>query len=208
MLILKTAKQIAIDNGNKLLPWCEVLNVAGSIRRGKPEVGGIEIICVPKRVKSGAVDLWGQDDRKEVVHPDFVKVVMSLGQVLSGKPDGRYMKIMVKNTYAGAKEIQLDLFMPQRNDYYRQYAIRTGSADYTQKVIAAGWRKKGWVGCNGDLRLESECEGTQGADGKMKWKCIVKNPTLPPAWGSEEEFFQWIGVPFLPPSARYVQVLT
>lgn len=80
MLSLSTAKKIAIEAGNKLLPFCDRLNIAGSIRRGKQEVHDIEIVCQPKRVKVGTLDLFGQDTRKEEISAEFVKVVMSLGK--------------------------------------------------------------------------------------------------------------------------------
>lgn len=204
MLSLEKAKKIAIDAGNKLLPYCDRLNIAGSIRRGKYEVHDIEIVCQPKRVKIGQVDLFGEDTRKEEVSADFIKAVNSLGKVVKGKPDGRMMQIEVENPFGGIKTIMLDLFMPESYDYYRIYAIRTGSADYSAKVIANGWRKKGWVGTKDGLRLETECVGNKNAEGKVVWRCIVDNPHLPEQWESEQQFFDWLGVQYLPPNIRVV----
>lgn len=204
MLSLEKAKKIAIEAGNKLLPYCDRLNIAGSIRRGKSEVHDIEIVCQPKRVKTGQKDLFGEDTTKEEIHGLFVQNVNSLGKILKGKPDGRMMQIELK-TDTFPKTIVLDLFIPQPDDYYRQFAIRTGSADYSAKVIAGGWRKLGWVGTADGLRLEEECVGNKDPNtGKVKWRCIVDNPHLPDQWNSEEDFFKWLGVQYLPPNIRYV----
>lgn len=204
MFSLDKAKKIAIDAGNKLLPYCDRLNLAGSIRRGKKEVHDIEIVCQPKKVKTGQKDLFGGDSTKLEIHAEFVKTVNSLGKVLKGKPDGRMMQIELLTGHM-PKTIVLDLFMPQPEDYYRQYAIRTGSADYSAKVIATAWRKLGWVGTSDGLRLEEECVGNKDAKtGKVKWRCIVDNPHLPEPWISEEQFFAWLGIQYLPPSVRYV----
>jgi DNA polymerase/3'-5' exonuclease PolX len=204
MISLDKAKKVAIDVGNKLLPYCDRLNIAGSIRRGKQEVHDIEIVCQPKRVKIGNVDLFGEDTRQEVVSSEFVSEVKKLGKVIKGKPDGRMMQIELDNPF-GATKIMLDLFIPQPYDYYRQFAIRTGSADYSAKVIATGWNKKGWVGTSDGLRLEIECVGYKNpADGKTKWTCTAKQPELPPAWQSEEEFFNWLGVQYIPPNLRFI----
>jgi len=53
--------------------------------------------------------------------------------------------------------INLDLFVPQRHDYYRQYATRTGSGDYSYKVIASAWVSKGWVGTPDGLHKREDC---------------------------------------------------
>lgn len=45
---LKDAKKIAVTICCKLQPFCEKINIAGSLRRLKPLVKDIEIICVPK----------------------------------------------------------------------------------------------------------------------------------------------------------------
>lgn len=203
MFTLEKAKKIAIEAGNKLLPWCDKLNLAGSIRRGCKEVHDIEIVCLPKYVKAGQIDLWTNEVQKEQVHPKFIETVLNLGKAIKGKPDGRYMQIELKTGHMPAT-IMVDLFMPQPADYYRIFSIRTGSAKYSHQRIAEGWRKLGWVGTSEGLRRETECLGTPLPDGKTKWKCIVDNPTLPPVWQTEEEFFNWLGIQYIPPAIRYV----
>lgn len=204
MISLSTAKKIAIGVGNRMLPYCDRLNIAGSIRRGKLEVKDIEIVCQPKIVKTGQIDLFGADTRKDEVHAEFVSIVNDLGRVVKGKPNGRYMQIELDNPFGGVKKVMLDIFMPQPYDYYRMYAIRTGSSDYSHQVIANAWKRRGWVGTQDGLRLEAECLAVPGVDKKLKYKVIVDNPTLPPAWNSEQEFFEWLGLQYIPPNIRTV----
>ena len=102
------------------------------------------------------------------------------------------------------QDINLDLFIPDDFDYYRQYAIRTGSDDYAAKVIATGWKKKGWCGSDKGLRKISDCIETKTPDGKSKWKCVKANAELPPVWQSEEQFFEWLGIKYLPPNRRNI----
>jgi hypothetical protein len=97
----------------------------------------------------------------------------------------------------GKDTINLDLFMPQPDDYYRQYAIRTGSADYSKNVIANGWLKKGWCGTDEGLRLQYDC--CKAASG---WKITRKEGQKPPVWESEEIFFEWLGVQWMEPWLR------
>ena len=192
---LDDAKKIAISICYKLQPFCQVINIAGSVRRQKPQVKDIEIICIPKTAT--LKDMFGWDEGI-IRTPMFAKTVSELGSILKGNTDGKYMQIELP------EKINLDLFIPDDFDYYRQYAIRTGSADYSAKIIASGWRKIGWCGSDKGLRKMSDCVESKTPDGKSKWKCVKSNAELPPVWKSEEEFFNWIKVEMLHPSQRVV----
>ena len=110
------------------------------------------------------------------------------------------MQLLLK----GFGDFKLDLFMPQSQDYYRQLAIRTGSAQYAHYVIANGWLHKGWCGTELGLRLQKDCLETRQPDGKSKWKLVNESGDLPPAWQSEEEFFAWLNIPYVCPRFREV----
>lgn len=192
------AKELAINVGNRLLPFCTRLNIAGSIRRQKPDVKDIEIICLPRYIDGAQESLFGDVTVEKVISKNFVEVVKALGKAIKGKPDGRYMQIELP------QRINLDLFMPEPNDYFRQYAIRTGSADYAARTIAAAWKRKGWCGSGQGLRLQSDCIEHKQADGKSKWVCVNPEAQAPPVWQSEQEFFEWLGVPYIMPKLRSI----
>lgn len=192
-MLLKQAETIAVATCYKLQPYCTKINIAGSIRRKKKEVKDIEIICLPKSEKSK--DLFGGEG--EIIRSKkFIETVNSLGKIIKGNASGKMIQIELP------EGINLDLFVPDDFDYYRQYAIRTGSADYAHKVIAAGWKKQGWCGSDKGLRRMTDCNKMLTADGQYKWICFRKDAVLPPVWQSEEEFFKWIRVPFEKPLHR------
>jgi len=111
------------------------------------------------------------------------------------------MQVEMKMDVEGSHHvIILDLFMPQPHDYYRQFAIRTGSAEYSHRHIANQWVKRGWCGVNGDLRLIKECDKLP--DGKWVLRTDIKHPTLPPIWPSEEDFFRWLLIQYIEPKYR------
>jgi DNA polymerase/3'-5' exonuclease PolX len=190
---LMDARKIAVDTCYILQPFCDKINIAGSIRRQRPQVKDIEIVCLPKTYEEK--DLFG-----EVVamrrSEEFKVLAMQLGKVLKGKPSGRMVQIELK------EGIKLDLFIPQAHDYYRQYAIRTGSSQYSQLMIAFAWKKMGWCGTDDGLRKIHECEEMKLPENKSKWICKSEKPTLPPVWESEESFFSWLDVPYLHPIKR------
>jgi DNA polymerase/3'-5' exonuclease PolX len=195
----EAARLIAVTLCYKLQPYCERINIAGSIRRKRALVKDVEVVCSPKLIQVGQGGLFGETGSVvEQVSPQFCEAVRSLGEILKGRPEGRYVQIKLP------EGVVLDLFIPEAADFFRQYAIRTGSADYAARKIAGGWRKKGWCGSDAGLRKASDCLETKTTDGKSKWKCLKKDAERPPVWQSEEEFFEWIGVPWIMPSLREI----
>ena len=190
---LAKAKDIAIEVGRQLLPHCDKLNIAGSIRRGKPDVKDVELVCLPTTYQAPPEQLFGNPITKPI--PAFYTVVAGLGNVIKGKPEGKYMQIDLR------QGIVLDLFMPDPHDYFRQYAIRTGSADYSARVIASAWVAKGWCGSDHGLRLISDCQ-ERISGGKKTWICVNPNGEKPPVWESEQAFFEWLGVKWVEPKLR------
>lgn len=174
---LKLAQKLADKIVLELGPYCERIDVAGSVRRKDPEPGDIEIVCLRR----------GRD------LINFVETVKRWKKS-NGEPTGRYTQRYVQ---FGDLEYVVDIFIPQRHDYIRQLVIRTGSAEFVKNKIAAKWVANGWRGTEDGLRLDLECISQNSA-----WKCIADEPTLPPVWQTEEEFFQWLGVEYVSPEFR------
>ena len=189
---LKNALLIADQVVEVLSPYCELINVAGSCRRLKPYVKDIEVVCLPKR--ETYIDLLSGERRKLNRTKKFFDAATTLGKILKGSfSDGKYVQIDLK------QGIKLDLFMPVEQNYYRILAIRTGSADYSHRVIAEAWYKLGWCGVDGELRKIRDC--IRVGD---KWKCSNPNPELPPVWTSEQDFFDWLKIECIEPQQREV----
>ena len=125
---LKEAKIIAEKYLNELKPYCLKAKIAGSIRREKPEVKDIEIVCVPN------------------IHQliNFCKKVNEW-QKVKGEPTEKYTQRLLQ------ENIKLDLFIATLDNWGLVYAIRTGSAEFSHKILACGWVKKGYHSRNGIL---------------------------------------------------------
>lgn len=182
------AKVIADNLVQQLAPFCEMIKIAGSIRRQSAVVKDIEIVCLPK--KTVLKDMFGWDEGV-IVDVGFINQVQNLGRPIKGNAEGKYMQIELPSG------IRLDLFMPAAHDYYRQLAIRTGPAEFSHRAIAIGWIRKGWVGTDQGLRRSAQC-----VKKGEKWVCTVAHPVLPPVWSSEQEFFRWVGLKYLQPGER------
>lgn len=193
---LATAVEIAEKMIFYMLLVTDRANIAGSIRREKPMVKDIELVVMPK---FGVEKDLFENITGFVPSEEFIKLVNSLGTILKGKPDGKYMQILLP------EGIKLDLFISyDASDYWRQFAIRTGSADYAHKVIATGWKNNGWVGSDKGLRRKYDCVEIKQENAASKWRCINPDGMRPPEWNSEEEFFQWLNVKWIEPRFREV----
>lgn len=129
------AHAIAEDILEQLKPHCIRAEIAGSIRRKKPLVGDIEIVAIPKPYSVGMFE----DGLATVVNKwEKVKGEMEYGKV------GYTQRILPSG-------IKLDLFFAQEDNWGNIFAIRTGSADYSHKVLASTWASQGYKSDGGYL---------------------------------------------------------
>jgi DNA polymerase/3'-5' exonuclease PolX len=194
---LKEAVKAATAIVEAFTPVCDKIVIAGSVRRREPTIGDLELVLMPHRY-TGFPSMF--DDTEDAiilgkVTEEFIKVVNTFER-LKGQTEGRYLKLRQDG-------LEIDVFMPQPHDLGRILAIRTGSADYSAKVIAGGWGRLGWVGTNDGLRLASECVYGKRSH-SHKWVPITSKPTLPPVFTSEELFFDFLEIPWIEPSKRNV----
>lgn len=155
------AFKIAQNIKDALAPHCERIEIAGSIRRKKNEVKDIEIVAIPKPYETGLFE-------------SGIATVVNQWQKVKGELPCKYTQRILP------EGIKLDLFFAQRDNWGLIFAIRTGSADYSHKVLATEWVKRGYTSIGGYL-----C-----ANGRPI-------PIL-----EEEDLFKRIGVSFIPPELR------
>lgn len=169
---LTEAWELAAVVRNKLKPFCERIEIAGSIRRERSVVNDIEIVCIPKMitVQDGFFDTKIEKD------PNFIKIVDSWERIKGDAVEGKYMQRMI------AGHIKLDIFTATRYNWGLIYAIRTGSAEFSHRILATGWKKKGYTSLNGILR--NDLGRVQVAE--------------------EEDLFKLIGINWIPPKEREV----
>jgi DNA polymerase/3'-5' exonuclease PolX len=159
---LEQATAMAEDVKGQLAPHCHRIEIAGSIRRRKAEVGDIEIVAIPKPYGVGLF-LSG------------VASVVNQWPKVRGELPCRY----TQRTLPGAG-IKLDLFFATPVNWGLIFAIRTGSADYSYRVLACGWVGKGYKSIDGMLMKDG-----------------VAVPVR-----EETDLFRLIGVPWTEPGAR------
>lgn len=158
---LEQALEIAENVKALLAPHCERIEIAGSIRRKKPDVKDIEIVAIPKPYDIGLFE-------------SGIATIVNQWQKVKGELPCKYTQRILP------EGIKLDLFFAEPGNWGLIYAIRTGSADYSHKVLAKGWVRRGY----------KSKEGYLVANGKQ-----INVP-------EEEDLFKLIGAKFVAPELR------
>lgn len=136
------AHAMALDVLEQLRPHCVRAEIAGSIRRKKDLVGDIEIVAIPKPYSMGG--LFNDNGIATVVN-QWEKV---RGDMEYGKT--RYTRRILPGG------IELDLFFAQDDNWGMTFALRTGSADYSFKVLATTWVSMGYKSVEGYLMRDGK----------------------------------------------------
>lgn len=131
-MIYSDAKQIADKILLQLKPHCERIEIAGSIRRKKAEVKDIEIVAIPKPFEVGLFE-------------SGIATIVNKWEKVKGELPCKYTQRILP------EGIKLDLFFAEPGNWGLILAIRTGSADYSHKVLATEWVKRGYHSMDGYL---------------------------------------------------------
>jgi DNA polymerase (family 10) len=135
-MLYNLAKPIADKYVSLLASHCDRIEIAGSVRRKKADVGDIEIVCIPSEIRG-------------VRFPEFINFVNNLTKV-RGEPTGKYTQRMLP------EGIAIDIFMCNAENWGTIFAMRTGSAKYSHYVLASTWVKMGYHSSGGLLYKDDE----------------------------------------------------
>ena len=120
-LPLAVARDVANQLVEQMAPHCKRIEVAGSIRRCRLEIGDIVIVCVPTVELYDLTDAW-----------------LSSGVIRHRDPRCwgtrlRSFRLNVKNL---EESVQVDLFLqPDARTWGVNMLLRTGSAEFSRKMV-------------------------------------------------------------------------
>lgn len=184
---LAEAQALAAEVVEFLAPYCTQIAVAGSIRRERPTIGDIEIVCLPL-YSDPPVDLFGEPtgDRPNQLDArcDWLFEQGVLGKRFDRNGRPRWGSGLKWATY---RDFPLDLFpVVAPAQYGVDLLIRTGSAAFSHRFVTprrqGGWMPDGWHVLRGALWRHGE---------------MLDSPT-------EASVFEAIGRPYIEPQDREV----
>ena len=142
------ASHVGQDLMELLAPYCERLAIAGSIRRRKPDVGDIELLCIPRLGQ--ATDLWGKDlnplqgvsllDHR-VVHLIKIGLLDYRLDAKGHRSFGPLNKLLVHV----ASGIPVDLFSTTVRNSGLALLVRTGPKEFNVRIMTR-FRELGMAG--------------------------------------------------------------
>jgi DNA polymerase/3'-5' exonuclease PolX len=166
--MIKHATRIA----DTISPFCERIEIAGSLRRQRKMIGDIEIVAIPRR----PVTVFGEPI---VGAPNDLAIFLNSK---IRKDQYRLNGDKLKSWYSGG--VQVDLFLPERANWGWRYMLSTGSGDFNKWLVT----KRAWRGAM-PANMKSE-GGFLWRDGEK-----LETPT-------EQDVFDALGLPFIPATSR------
>jgi DNA polymerase (family X) len=169
-----------------LQPFCSCIMTAGSIRRGKAEVGDIDIVAIPKAVEMPG-GLLGS------IHYDEVKVWMDLIPIAllkAGFTDEALGPELLRFNRI-SDGFQVDVYRARPETWGVILLIRTGSKEHNVKLCTLA-KSKGLMLSASQGVLASWIDGRRVPEEKGK---IIASRT-------EEEIFAALGLAFVEPHYR------
>ena len=169
---LEKAKAIAEELKTLLEPACQKIEIAGSIRRRKPEVGDIELLVIPKF--DGPVD---QLDKKLkwLIGTRVLEYRPNKRDIITYGPKNKFLRYVESG-------IGIDIFSTDEECWWVALVVRTGR-ERTNKKIASLAIERG-------LRFHAYGRGFTRADGSEL------------VYHSEEDVFKAVGLSYLEPWER------
>lgn len=135
--IIKYPYRDVIKIANRLVellkPHCERIEIAGSLRRKKSEVGDIELVIIPKPYLIGLFE-------------SGIATIINKFKKVKGNLEYGKCKYTQRILPEG---IKLDLFIADENNWGYVYAMRTGSANFSHNVLANAWTHVGFKSIKG-----------------------------------------------------------
>jgi len=176
------ARQVADELVAELAPCCERIAVAGSLRRGKTDVGDIEILFVPKiGLVRQPVELFPQKGSlaDDLLDRWLAKRVLTKRFNINGSAAWGPLNKLAMHVASG---IPVDLFATTTDRWFVSLVVRTGSKEMNTTLANSALRRGMQLHAYGVL--ENTRTGEQ----------IIPQ--------SEREVFERLGVPYRKPAER------
>lgn len=186
---LSEARVLADELVGLLADACRRLEVAGSVRRGKPDVGDIELLAIPRLDGQMQKDLFGAPVAAPMSLLDLrVDSLLQAGVLAPRLNVNGQQSIGPKNKFLLYQDFAVDLFITTLEGWAVSLVIRTGPADFNKAIVT---RRSQYGLCPDHLQVHVG----PGQIVHRRDQEVVPTAT-------EAEVFEVLGIPWLEPSDR------
>jgi len=182
---LEAAQKQALEIAKALGPHCERIEVAGSIRRGKPWVKDIDLVAIPKMTSKKS--LFGTTT--ELAETDFYGAVTDAFFTLSAEGQ----RLIRGCVWMADKRISVDIYIATAESWATLLLIRTGSAEHNIYMCARARACGGKLHADGSgLEVAGQYDAVLHRTANVR---VIRAKT-------EEEIFKALGIPTPAPRER------
>jgi DNA polymerase/3'-5' exonuclease PolX len=172
------AMSIADEFLGQIAPFCQRIEIVGSLRRLRRDVHDIDILAIPCVINIPDKGLFGNPKRQNLLE-------LKLGNLCRKNwfaidPDGPKHKRLLREEQG--ETLPVDLYIATEETWWTQLLIRTGSRVHNIKLAQRAQQL--------DMKLKADGGGLISADG------------TPIPIRSEEEIFDHLRLPYKPPNER------
>jgi DNA polymerase/3'-5' exonuclease PolX len=175
---------------------CDRIEIAGSIRREKPQVHDIEIVVMPRIVERSSGDIWGTETYQVDETEEAISALLTAGTIAArpvenhradGSIDvqfklGRAFKALI------VEGIPLDLFIAREPATWGViFGLRTGPGDWNTRLV-----------------MDCKAIGRRVEGGQVVAWTAATNSWEPVPTPEEDDFFRAIGQSWIEPWERHV----
>ncbi len=173
-------------------PYCERIEIAGSIRRRRPDVGDMELVCIPKTETRADIDSGDQailfdfapaePVEVDLLHEFLTDLVDRDVGILSHRLDSRGRKTfgkLNKNLVHDPSGIPVDVFATTPQNWGMAMFVRTGPKEWVKRAmmrfIALGHRGHASAGVTVNSkdpaeRQDIDCPTEQRVFDLLEWR--------------------------------------
>lgn len=164
-----------------LTPYSERIDIAGSIRRRRPDPADVEILYVPRWGEEPKADLFGGPQRVDLVDRTLLDLIAGGALEKRRRADGKLAGYGELNKYvvSTATEVPIDVFRTSMEGWGMSLVVRTGPASWNIAMMSRFQR----------LGLGGHVDG------------VTRDGVALPCH-DEEAVFALLDVPYVPPHQR------
>lgn len=198
---LDIAQEAAQALREKLAPYCERIEIAGSIRRQRSDCKDIELVAIPLIAPSQGAGMLFADDRDQLA--DFLQLATRDPEKGLARPRrsadadrsppwGERYKVLA--WFYRHRWLKVDLFTATPETWGTQFAIRTGGSDFSRLLVTQ--RVQGGAMPVGHRLADHGTLQHRRYDdhGQLEWLAVPCE--------TETAFFQRLQIPEFPPPQR------
>lgn len=204
---LTTATTIAQDIMLQLSSACVRIEIAGSIRRGKPDVGDIELVAIPDRGTYEVKDMFDQVvERHHVNHLEDAIDSLLAGGAWAFDTDVKRNGPKYKRLRHVATGLCCDLFITDQRRWGYTFTVRTGPGDFSKALVSRALIRRMFFK---DGLLHNHPPVYEDRNGQREVKpcesgerCLRIMPTL-----EEADVFAALGLAYIEPRDRTLSAI-